>query len=46
LDALRCPCGKIVCQVKGQQVIIKCRGCKRVMVIIHTKGIARVEQQA
>lgn len=30
---LRCQCGKIVCQSNENMVIIKCRHCKRYMVI-------------
>jgi len=26
---LRCNCGKIVCQVEGSMIIIKCRHCKQ-----------------
>ncbi|WP_143299289.1 hypothetical protein [Carboxydothermus pertinax] len=27
--AFRCNCGKIVCQVEGNVIIIKCRHCKQ-----------------
>lgn len=37
LDDLRCQCGKIVCQLQEQVVVIKCRHCKR-FIIISTKG--------
>lgn len=34
----RCTCKKIVCQIKGDMIIIKCRHCKR-YIHIHTKGL-------
>ncbi|GAW91445.1 hypothetical protein CHY_0353 [Calderihabitans maritimus] len=37
LENLRCKCGKIVCQFEGNTVVIKCRHCKR-FIIISTKG--------
>lgn len=33
MDDLRCQCGKIVAQSNGNTVIIKCRHCKRYMLI-------------
>lgn len=38
MENLRCECGKIVCQVQGNCIIIKCRHCKR-FIVIHTNGI-------
>jgi len=32
-DYLRCKCGKIVCEIIEDKVIIKCRHCKRFVVI-------------
>jgi hypothetical protein len=29
MENVRCRCGKIVCQLKGKVVLIKCRHCKR-----------------
>ncbi|MDW7674317.1 MAG: hypothetical protein SCK28_07275 [Bacillota bacterium] len=40
----RCQCGKIVCQLEDNKVIIKCRHCKR-FIIIHTQGLLHVEYQ-
>lgn len=30
---IRCTCGKLVCQHQEQKIIIKCRHCKRFIVI-------------
>ncbi|MHB1126666.1 MAG: hypothetical protein ACYC2T_06860 [Bacillota bacterium] len=38
MENLRCQCGKIVCQLDQNLVVIKCRHCKR-MIIINTKGL-------
>ncbi|MBO8167598.1 MAG: hypothetical protein H0Z35_00270 [Thermoanaerobacteraceae bacterium] len=38
LENLRCQCGKIVCQLDEKIVVIKCRHCKR-FIVINTKGI-------
>ena len=38
----RCTCKKIVCQIEGDMVIIKCRHCKR-YIHIQTKGLIDVE---
>lgn len=38
MEDLRCKCGKIICQIEGSSIIIKCRHCKR-LIIIETKGI-------
>lgn len=40
----RCQCGKIVCQIEDDKVIIKCRHCKR-YIIIYTQGLLHVEYQ-
>lgn len=32
-NALRCKCGKIVCQLEEQVVTIKCRHCKRLIIM-------------
>ncbi|MCL4515496.1 MAG: hypothetical protein M1379_07935 [Firmicutes bacterium] len=42
MENTRCACGKIVCQTGEDRVIIKCRHCKR-YIVIHTGGIERVE---
>ncbi len=42
MENTRCACGKIVCQTEEDRVIIKCRHCKR-YIVIHTGGIERVE---
>ena len=39
---LRCKCGKIVSQTSDDLIVIKCRHCKR-YIIIHTKGIEKIE---
>jgi len=33
MEDVRCKCKKIVCQVQGSLIIIKCRHCKRFIVI-------------
>ena len=38
MEDVRCQCDKIVCQIKGNDIIIKCRHCKR-YVVIKTRGI-------
>lgn|GEM_PF-1054894 len=38
MEDLRCQCGKIVCQIEGNDIIIKCRHCKR-YIRISTAGI-------
>ncbi|MHB1126669.1 MAG: hypothetical protein ACYC2T_06875 [Bacillota bacterium] len=42
MQDFRCQCKKIVCQVEGNTVIIKCRHCKR-YIHIHTKGLLNIE---
>lgn len=39
---LRCECKKIVFQVEGNSILIKCRHCKRYLEI-KTAGIVKVE---
>lgn len=38
MDGFLCDCDKLICQIKNNDIIIKCRHCKRV-VLIRTKGI-------
>lgn len=33
MENVRCRCGKIVCQLKGRVVLIKCRHCKRFVIM-------------
>lgn len=33
LDNVRCKCGKIICQLEEQVVLIKCRHCKRLVML-------------
>ena len=33
MDNVRCKCGKIVCQLQDQVVLIKCRHCKRFVIM-------------
>ncbi|TDA69806.1 MAG: hypothetical protein D9V47_04270 [Clostridia bacterium] len=33
MEDVRCTCHKIICQVEGNEIIIKCRHCKRYVVI-------------
>ncbi len=33
VENVRCKCGKIVCQLKGKVVLIKCRHCKRYVIL-------------
>lgn len=39
---LKCQCGKLICQVEGGSIIIKCRHCKR-FIVIRTSGLLQVE---
>lgn len=41
-DDLRCSCKKLVCQIEGDTIIIKCRHCKK-MLYIHTRGLINLE---
>ncbi|WP_159442904.1 hypothetical protein [Selenihalanaerobacter shriftii] len=41
-DYLRCKCGKIVCEIVENKIIIKCRHCKRFITII-TQGVTEIE---
>ncbi len=45
MDNFRCQCGKIVCQIEENKIVIKCRHCKR-YIIIHTKGLNNAEFKA
>jgi len=38
----RCTCKKLIFQIEGNTVIIKCRHCKR-YIHIHTKGLIEAE---
>ena len=38
LENVHCQCGKIVAQLKENVIIIKCRHCKR-FIVINTKGL-------
>lgn len=31
MEDIRCDCGKLICQVEGDAVVIKCRHCKRLI---------------
>ena len=42
MDDLKCLCGKIVCQKEDNIIIIKCRHCKR-LIIIKTQGVTSIE---
>lgn len=42
MESFRCQCRKIVCQIEGDSIIIKCRHCKR-YIHIHTKGLINIE---
>ncbi|WP_418791252.1 hypothetical protein [Phosphitispora sp. TUW77] len=33
MEDIRCRCGKIVCQLKGNVVLLKCRHCKRFVIL-------------
>lgn len=33
MENVRCKCGKIVCQLQGRVVLIKCRHCKRFVIL-------------
>lgn len=33
MENVRCKCGKIVCQLKGRVVLVKCRHCKRFVIL-------------
>lgn len=41
MEDVRCKCGKIVFQVNGNEIIIKCRHCKR-MIVIKTTGLVSI----
>lgn len=42
MQDVRCTCHKIVAQIDGDTIIIKCRHCKR-MVLIKTAGITNID---
>ncbi|KKM12524.1 hypothetical protein SY88_03055 [Clostridiales bacterium PH28_bin88] len=42
MENFRCQCKKIVCQIEGDTIVIKCRHCKR-YIYINTKGIVNIE---
>lgn len=42
MEDFRCQCKKIICQIDGNIIIIKCRHCKR-FIHIQTKGIIDIE---
>lgn len=42
MQDIRCACKKIICQVEGDAVIIKCRHCKR-YIYIYTRGLTELE---
>lgn len=42
MSDLKCECGKILCQITDKQIIIKCRHCKR-YIVIDTEGLKSVE---
>ncbi|HEX3033229.1 MAG TPA: hypothetical protein VHS59_13530 [Bacillota bacterium] len=39
---LRCTCKKLFCQIEGDKVLVKCRHCKKI-VVIHTRGLISME---
>ena len=44
MNDLRCQCGKIVCQSEENLVIIKCRHCKRYMLIKVGPGDLEIDE--
>lgn len=42
MENFRCTCKKLLFQIDGDTIIIKCRHCKR-LIYIHTKGLVDVE---
>ncbi|KKM12526.1 hypothetical protein SY88_03065 [Clostridiales bacterium PH28_bin88] len=42
MEDVRCACHKIICQVDGNTVMIKCRHCKR-YVVIKAEGQIQIE---
>ncbi len=42
MQDFRCGCKKIVCQIEGDAILIKCRHCKR-YIQINTKGITNFQ---
>lgn len=45
MELLRCKCGKIVCELKANIIVIKCRHCKR-YINIDTKEILQIDYNA
>ena len=43
VDDIRCKCGKIVCQMQNQSVLIKCRHCKRFVIMEFYKPEGQVD---
>ncbi|MDA8440888.1 MAG: hypothetical protein M0Z55_00720 [Peptococcaceae bacterium] len=39
---LRCSCKKLVCQIDGDDIVLKCRHCKKI-IYIHTRGLISME---
>ncbi|AVX21365.1 MAG: hypothetical protein ACOY3H_01905 [Bacillota bacterium] len=33
MEDIRCSCGKLICQYQDNMIIIKCRHCKRFLII-------------
>lgn len=33
-QAIKCPCGKLICYREGTKILIKCRKCKRIIDIL------------
>ena len=42
MEDFRCKCSKLIVQMTEREVIIKCRHCKR-YIIINTQGIGEIE---
>jgi hypothetical protein len=42
MNQFRCQCKKIICQIEGDVIIIKCRHCKRYLHIV-TEGIKEIQ---
>ncbi|WP_227766403.1 hypothetical protein [Zhaonella formicivorans] len=42
MEEFRCQCKKIIFQIEGDTIIVKCRHCKR-FIHINTKGILNIE---
>lgn len=33
-QAIKCPCGKLICYREGAKILIKCRKCKRIIDVL------------